>query len=103
MVKKRRSASYKKKNKKDRLSVKAFFSLLLVVFALAAANLSFLSFARDTLHTAVSEDMDLEGIKEVLSSSVMAIKEIMNNGEEEEKESEIINTLPPEMILPETE
>ena len=98
MAKKRRS--YKKKNKKERISFKAFFSLLLVVFALAAANLSFLSFAWVSMYMAVSENMEFEDIKDAFALSITAIKEIMDDGKEKEN-NEIINSLPPEVILPE--
>ncbi len=100
MAKKRRS--YKKKNKKDWFSVKAIFSIMLVVFALAAANLSFLSFAKDSMYIAVSESMEFEDIKDAFALGLITIKEIMNDNKEEEKD-EIINSFPPEVILPETE
>ncbi|MBQ2753450.1 MAG: hypothetical protein IJF29_04930 [Firmicutes bacterium] len=100
MVKKRRS--YKKKNKKGRISFKAVLSLMLVVLALGVANLSFLSFARDSMYLAVSENMKFEDIKDVFSLSITAIKDIMNDNKEKEND-EIINNFPPEVILPDTE
>ena len=100
MAKKKRRTSHKNKIKKDKLYVKALLSLFIVIFSLIAANLSFMSFARDTIYTAVTKDMDFNSIKDTFSVSITAIKEMMKD-EEKEKDNEIINEIPPEMILPE--
>ena len=99
MAKKRKDKN-KKRGKKITIPFRSICSLMLVIFALATANLSFLSYARDVLFVAVTENFDMEVFKDIGVGRIESIKTFFV--EEKEKEN-IINDLPPELLLPETE
>lgn len=97
---KRKKDRNKKKNKKNVIPIKSILSLSLVIFSLAVANLSFLSFARDVLFETVSEDINIEVIKEISITGIESIKAFFAD---EEEDINIINDIPPELLLPGTE
>ncbi len=96
-----------KQKKSSFLALKAFFSALLVVFAFAAANLSFMSFARDTLSNTISENISIEAVKEIGLNTFAELKNnvitVFDEEETEETEKIRVKINPPESFLPETE
>ena len=125
MANKKTKRTVRKSNKKSTLTVRASLSAGLVIFALAAANLSFMSYARDTLNGAINGSIAFETVKGIGESGLESLKALADNavtvfgrdnndsGEEEkknktdnetEKEQEpVIKIVPPESFLPETE
>ena len=63
------------------LPIRAVLSGILVLFALAAANLSFLSFARDALAKTVNESIELETVKEIGMEGINSLKSFTANYE----------------------
>lgn len=123
MVNKKTKRAVRKSNKKSTLTVRVSLSAGLVIFALAAANLSFMSYARDTLDGAINGSIAFETVKGIGESGLESLKALADNavtvfgrdnkdsGEEEKnsdnetgKEQEsVIKIVPPESFLPETE
>ena len=124
MANKKTKRTVRKSNKKSTLTVRASLSAGLVIFALAAANLSFMSYARDTLNGAINGSIAFETVKGIGESGLESLKALADNAvtvfgrdnndsveekknetdNETEKEQEpVIKIVPPESFLPETE
>ena len=127
MANKKTKRTDRKNDKKSTLTVRASLSAGLVIFALAAANLSFMSYARDTLSGAINGSIAFETVKSIGESGLEGLKALADNavtvfgrdtnesGNEEKKSKNgndnetdnkpepVIKIVPPESFLPERE
>lgn len=127
MAYKKRKKNNRKNKSKGTLTIRAALSAGLIIFALAAANLSFMSYARDALNGAVNNSITFDTVKAIGANGIESLNtvkdrvitvfgeteekdtdkpgenEAENNNEDEKNEDTVIKILPPESFLPETE
>lgn len=96
----------RRKKRKSTVTLRAFLSAVLVVFALCAANLSFMSYSRDVLVGAITNNMDFEDIKKIGIDAFNGIKAYgkeKNEDNEDKEDEDTLKIVPPELFLPEAE